>query len=71
MLACLRNWDEWSQLRISCRQVRLSGCCCVRGSLGAMAAPLPTDKPIPWSTALPGLAVVAHYWLDNQREAAQ
>lgn len=38
--------------------------------LGAMAAPLPADKPIPWPAALQWVAVVAQQWLGNQREAA-
>lgn len=38
--------------------------------LGAMAAPLPKDKPIPWPAALHWLAASAHRLFGNQREAA-
>lgn len=38
--------------------------------LGAMAAPLPADKPIPWPPALQWLAASSQHWLGNQREAA-
>lgn len=38
--------------------------------LGAMAAPLPKDKPIPWPTMLQGIEAPTHRLFGNQREAA-
>lgn len=63
---------DWSTVVIVIQLIFLEGILSIDNAavLGAMAAPLPQDQPIPWPRALDWLGVAVQPILGNQREAA-
>jgi tellurite resistance protein TerC len=63
---------DWSTIVIVVQLIFLEGILSIDNAavLGAMAAPLPTDQPIPWPQFLRGLAEPSQRIFGMQREAA-
>lgn len=63
---------DWSVVVVVVQLIFLEGVLSIDNAavLGAMAAPLPSDQPVPWPPALLWLEPITHGFLGMQREAA-